>query len=203
MLAVSDADLEKLWIPALTAVAVAIVTHFQKSRADLLNRRADRIRQQLDKLYGPLMVLTHENAALMVCKTTVAQKMEDMSPGWGEYAKGKMVANNAAILALLQTGVGYMDPRDSVLFMTFMIDRSLTSAPNWLGDKVQELFDNVWPLARPQLADVVDQRCKELATEWRNLTYGWWGRLRRSGWVRVEEPSDFVARIKAAGEQKK
>jgi hypothetical protein len=184
-------EYDKIWIPAITAMLVAIVNHFQKGRADLLSRRADRLSQQLEKLYGPLLLFASENAGLMSGMVKPADPSQPVDTSLEQYARQCIEKNNAAIAELLKTNLAYIDPRDIGLFVRFVNDRHLHLA---FKDVVPaQKVETVVPLTRWQFSDVAYNRFNEYAREWRDLTYGWWGRLRRRQYTRVQPETQFLA----------
>jgi hypothetical protein len=120
MLAAWDIELEKLWIPALTAVVVGALNYFRQNRGAKHERRNARLTDQLQKLYGPLTFLLGEHEYLLPVS---ARRVGDEARAVA--ARAQIESNNDAARDLIKSNYAYMDTRDVAVFTRFAMDWSV------------------------------------------------------------------------------
>jgi hypothetical protein len=181
MLAAWDIELEKLWIPALTALVVGALNYLQQNRAAKHDRRNARLTDQLQKLYGPLTFLLGENDYLL----GVTQRREVGAMERAQAAALQIRSNNDAIRDLLKSNYAYMDTRDVAVFTQFAMDWQLHT---FAAAGYAPPADRYAPLHRTQMLDCVANRFAELSGELTALTHGWLTRqVRGRQWVKLQD----------------
>jgi hypothetical protein len=176
-------------VPFLTALLVAVVTWAMQLRKDRVSRHADRLLQQLEKLYGPLYFYTTENGDL--AKTSygmneahkalyegdvqlappIVEKESERTLTIRDKFGDKLIKNNARIARVITKHWHLIIPADAARFQEFVREWNRYNLEHGLPSRVRDHMkaDRVLLYSQP-LTDLVATRFGQLYREWVSLS---------------------------------
>jgi hypothetical protein len=184
-------------VPLVTAIAVAVVNHFQQHRAAERARRADRISNMMQDLYGPLSFFVGNNEQLVTQwsvidgvyqkvyerewppdeatqKTIETETMQtiDVKNTYGRRIR----ANNARMVRIIRDHYHLIHRDDVDVLQAFVKDWIRLKVEVKLPSRTKRHTDKL-PIFDPVFNAFITKRCDGLRTELESLS----GR-RRSIW---------------------
>jgi hypothetical protein len=175
-------EYDKLWIPAATAILVAVVNYVQKGMGDKLTRRTDRLKEQLQNLYGPLAFLAEHNFRLSTTYLSTRPHAATIEDSVKDEARSAIISNNKAMLDILRQNYAQLDRRDMLIVHSFASACQMRPSDEAF---LRPSKDHPSDTTQGEFGLLVTTRFVELTSELSALTHSWWERRRRRGYARV------------------
>jgi len=189
---------DKVVVPALTALAVVFVNWLMQHGKDRNARHADRVAEQIEKLYGPLYFYTGRNAELLKRHANVSGLYKAVYEGknWSEgslqhiekectttiavmnrYTQ-MITGNNGRMVRIITKYYPLMDSGDRERLQEFVTDWNRRELEMGLPSRVVGQSE---PIAfyRQEFADCIAARFEKLLRQWRNLSRPIWDNVAR------------------------